>query len=422
MAQNEAPAAGAAPPAAPPGAAPAAPEPPPPPPAQPPPPPPPAAQPLPPAPPAQPAPAVAVGPGAPLPMAKLEGPNGSIRVGVLAQPQFSAVGAAAANSMTYNLYIRRIRLLVGGTVFRDFEYFVDTDYPNLFLANEENAAGTAFPKNAPGMNIQDAFITYKAMGDMVKVDVGFMLPPLAHNAVQGATTLYSWDYFSNTFKTNAAATGFFGASGNPVGRDLGLELRGLVAQNRLEYRVGLFQGERSQPANGNVGGNNFFRYTARLQLNLLDPETAFFYAGTYLGAKKVLSFGISYDAQSTYKYLAIDGITDLPLGPGLFTAQVNFAYWNLSNTTFVATPKQYALMGEAGYLLNAVFSPIVRAEFDHVNATNAKNTQLGLGLGWWPVGHNSNIKAFYTRILNSPVPAGGHNFNQINVQWQLYFY
>ena len=58
-------------------------------------------------------------------------------------------------------------------------------------------------KNTPGMNIQDAFATAKPFGDVFKVDAGYMLPPLAHNAIQGAGTLYSWDYFANSFRSTA---------------------------------------------------------------------------------------------------------------------------------------------------------------------------------------------------------------------------
>ena len=34
---------------------------------------------------------------------------------------------------------------------------------------------------------------------MIKIDAGYMLPPMAHNAVQSAASLYSWDYFAFSF-------------------------------------------------------------------------------------------------------------------------------------------------------------------------------------------------------------------------------
>ena len=112
-------------------------------------------------------------------------PIGIFGAGLLGWSPFGPSG------FSNDLFIRRTRILVGGTLFGVLEYFVDTDYPNLFLQNvpASTTDNTTMPptttttanalKNVPGMNIQDAFITWKAMGDMLKVDVGYMLPPLA---------------------------------------------------------------------------------------------------------------------------------------------------------------------------------------------------------------------------------------------------
>ena len=150
----------------------------------------------------------------------------TIKVGLLLQPQFQMLGSNELDGNSYNLYIRRTRLLVAGTLFGKFEYFFDTDYPNLFLATNEAAdaptAAATTTKATPGMNIQDAFITWKALGDMIKVDAGYMLPPMAHNAVQGAGTLYSWDYFAFSFLSTANT--LLGSSASPVGRDAGVQV------------------------------------------------------------------------------------------------------------------------------------------------------------------------------------------------------
>ena len=226
---------------------------------------------------------------------KIETPNKStIKLGLLLQPQFQAsqprfgTPAEARTNFGNNLYIRRTRILLGGNLFGLLDYFVDTDFPNLFLAQNvttTDAMGmmvTNSVKNTPGMNIQDAFITFKAMGDNLKIDAGYMLPPLAHNAVQGATTLYMWDYFFYTFRSG----NMFGSSGNPIGRDAGVQARGLVAGGLLEYRFGLFQGLRQAQGPTMSASRNFFRATGRVQVNLMDPETGFFYASTYLARRR----------------------------------------------------------------------------------------------------------------------------------------
>lgn len=368
--------------------------------------------------PPKPAPVAGLVVPAPASPLRIDGSNGSsIRLGLLVQPQFQAVNNPELDGYAKNLYLRRTRILVGGTLFDKIEYFMDTDYPNLFLPANTAAAGApeTFAKSTPGMNIQDIFVTYKAVGDMLKVDVGYMLPPLAHNAVQGATTLYSWDYFAYSFQHSAA----FGSSANPIGRDVGLQLRGLLVGGLIEYRVGMFQGLRDNRTTTELEARNFFRVAARLQINLLDPEPGFFYAGTYLGAKKILSIGASYDFQDSYKYFAVDGFADLPLGPGLFTAQVNLAHWN-GDTFIPALLKETALMGEAGYIIAGIgLSPIVRAEKLWGSGALADATRVGGGLAFWPYGHNSNLKAFYTYAKTDGAPKGT---NQFNVQWQVYFF
>jgi hypothetical protein len=358
---------------------------------------------------------------------KIDAPNGSsIKFGLLAQPQYESVGAFAGSGMSQNLYLRRIRILVGGTIFKDVEYFFDTDFPNMFKAGADGV------KTGPGMYIQDAFATYKPVGDLLKIDVGFMLPPMSHNAVQSAASLLSWDYFTYSFQHSNV----FGSTVNPIGRDLGAELRGLLMDGHIEYRAGLFQGRRNvqiPPAAApgapavtvdKVASRNSFRMTGRLQLNFLDPETGFFYGGTYLGTKKILSLGGSYDyqhsQQDSYKYWDVDAFLDLPLGPGVLTAQANLVQYKGGTQVAVALPKQTALMGEAGYRINDLkLSPIVRAE--HLWGTGAlrDESRYSGGLALWCHGHNSNLKAFYTRVHRD---GAMHNYNQVNVQWQVFFF
>jgi hypothetical protein len=266
------------------------------------------------------------------------------------------------------------------------------------------------------MNIQDAFITYKALGDMLKIDAGYMLPPMSHNAVQGATTLYAWDYYAYTFQHTAV--GVFNTTASTVGRDTGVQARSLLVDGHLELRAGLFQGRRNDPTATDLGSRNFFRFTARAQINLLDAEPGFFYAGTYLGAKRILSVGGSIDIQDSYRYYAGDGFLDLPIGPGIVTAQVDYSYWN-GNSFITALPKQSAISGEAGFIfLPIAISPIFR--FDHLWSDTAPNTsRYAGGLAFWPFGHNSNLKAFYTNIKET---GAAKSVNQINVQWQLFFF
>ncbi|MET0411163.1 MAG: porin [Polyangiaceae bacterium] len=343
---------------------------------------------------------------------KIETPTSNIKFGLLLQPQFESLGSPTLDGMSNNLFLRRTRVLIGGALFKDLEFFFETESANLFKAGADGQKASA------GVNVQDAFLTYKFLGDQLKLDVGYMLTPNSHNALQSAASLFGLDYFAYSFLHSNS----FNSATPPAGRDLGLQLRGLVVDGLLEYRLGMFQGLR-EPASeppADVASQNMFRVMARLQLNLFDPETGFFYGGTYLGAKKVLSFGAAFDFQDEYKYFALDGLLDMPLGPGVITAQVNFAQWD-GGEFIPALVKQNAIMAEAGYTFaGAKLAPILRFETRNISDGDAGDeTRISAGLSYWAHGHNFNVKAFFTRVgVSDP----GEDYNAFNLQTQLFVF
>lgn len=365
----------------------------------------------------------------------VEGRNASIKFGLLLQPQYQILGENTYSGQGQNLYLRRARVIVGGTLFGALDYFFDIDYPNLFIGKA--ASGTPTVKYTPTANVQDAFLTYRPFRDLIMVDAGYFLPAMAHNTLQSAATLFGLDFFEYSFQHDQA----FGTQSpitTSVGRDTGVQLRGLLAGGRVEYRVGMFQGLRGAKTTSAAGSQNDFRVTSRVQINLLDAEPGFFYSGTYLGAKRILSIGGSYDFQNSftkdYLYLAADAFLDLPVGPGIVTAQINLAHWNghnfipqvpVAGQAGVVLENQTAVMGEAGFtILAARLSPIVRIE--HIEGPELPaQSRYGGGLSFWPYGHNSNLKVFYSRIIQTPPPPPAvpyHSANQFNLQWQVYFF
>jgi len=383
----------------------------------------------------------------------IEYSGATIQFGILAQPQFEMAGATDADGMTKNLFLRRFRFMVGGTVHKYFEYFFQVDYPNLFKLDLSDTMAT--DKNAPGLNIQDAFVTVKALGELIKIDAGFMLPPLSHNSLESAAKLYGNDYFANSFRRNVFnVTDPFRSDGeSPVGRDAGVQARVLVLNGHINVRAGAFMGHRvllvpvDAMGPSLIGGLNMFRLAGRLQINLLDAEPGFFYQGTYLGTKKIVSFGGFYDfqqhtatregsGQEAGKYQSWGGdlLVDLPLGPGIFTAQANVVQWD--GGTFLPLRKDIAYMGELGYLIGPIrLSPIVRVESlvaplipsDPMVAgspliadtNNPSEVRYGGGLAFWPYGHDSNLKVFFTHVHRN---TGLHDFSVISAQWQLFYF
>jgi hypothetical protein len=374
-----------------------------------------------------------VGFAPPFKPAVIENETISLRLGLFAQPHLEVVGAPDADKTSKNLFLHNVGVIFSGRLFDYFEFFFDVNYPSLFKVDPFNQQGGT-GKNSPGLNVQDAIVTFKPFGNKpygnwLKFDAGFMLPSLSHNGVQGAFTLYGLDYFVNTFRRNVLtnADPFKSNGQSPQGRDAGVQMRGLLFGEHLEYRVGMFQGLRvgllpaSAGSEAEVGAVNFFRVAARLQINLLDAEPDFFYQGTYLGTKKILSFGGFYDFQDQYLSAGGDVILDLPVGPGILSAQANVVYWDGGN--FIQTlHKHTAIMAEVGYLIRALMlSPTLRMEqliAAEPTASTPSEARYGGGLAFWPWGHTSNFKALYTYVHRDPAP---QDYSQFNVQWQVWF-
>jgi hypothetical protein len=336
---------------------------------------------------------------------KVEGTNASFKLGFLLQPGFQYdIGNAANDNKTAYFFARRVRLLVGMTIGTQFELFADTDAPNL-----GRPAGVS---GNQGSIVQDAFATWKPM-DEFKLDVGLLLTPLSHNGLQSAASLLSWDYYTWTFQNSGPLT-------NSAGRDTGLQLRGLIAKH-LEYRLGLFQGNRAAPpAMGPAPSRTVMRFSGRLQYNILDAENGFLYAGTYHGTKKILSIGGGIDHQDDYTAIAGDVFVDLPIGSDVLTAQADVIRFD-GGTWIPALAKQTELMGEIGYRIGALdITPIVRVE-KQMFADSAATDVLRIsgGLVWWVMNNNVNVKAFYTYVKpDDPAQA----YSQINLQMQFFVF
>jgi hypothetical protein len=75
-------------------------------------------------------------------------------------------------------------------------------------------------------------------------------------------------------------------------------------------------------------------------------------------------------------------------------------------------------MSEIGYNIAGVkVSPILRVEKLWNNGSDPG--RYGGGIGWWPYGYTSNLKLFYTMVRET---GEAHALNQVNLQWQVYFF
>jgi hypothetical protein len=325
----------------------------------------------------------------------------NIKFGMLVQTQADWTQDAATRGYQQNLFIRRVRFLVGGQVAPKVTFFFETDNPNL----GKSVSGTK--GISTGFTVQDAYLEWKVT-DAFALDAGLIFIPLCRNCIQSAATLLPIDYGAYSFLHG-------GPTRSVVGRDTGFMAKGYLAKNRLEYRVGAFQGVRDALS------RNAFRSSAHLQYSFFDTETSYFTTGTYLGKKKVLTLGGGYDVQSDYKAFAADAYFDRPLGSaGALTLQADLIHYD-GGRTFADLPKQNDYLVEGGYLFTkAKVMPWVKIEGQRFSSPNSGRSQDRFqgGLSYFHQGHNVNVKAGYGRIN----PNTGRSTNLFTLQLQVFYF
>ncbi|MCL4512363.1 MAG: OprO/OprP family phosphate-selective porin [Bacteroidetes bacterium] len=314
---------------------------------------------------------------------QITSPDGqtSIKFGILSQIQAEGLTTPDGKNMSTDIYIRRFRIILGGNIMKDLSFFVETDNPLLGKVGNS----TTGEKGASYTYLQDAFMTY-SFSDEFMIDAGMLLMPVSHNSEQSAASLLGIDYGPYTFIWSVPTQ-------SRVGRDYGVEARGFLGDNHFEYRAGLFQGLRG------VNSLNPERITARVVWYPFQNEPGYFYAGTYMGARKILGIGVSLDHQSGYTAYGADLFYDYPLdNKDVPTVQVD--YTNYDGGTFLpAIAKQSVIFAEAAYYFHDIsFAPFVQANYD--NFSNSIPGRIGLasqhfiqgGLAYYVKGQNFNIK------------------------------
>jgi hypothetical protein len=325
----------------------------------------------------------------------------SLKLGVLGQLQGQDIDGAGGTESQKDLYFRRLRL-IGLFKYGDkLSVYFDTDDPNL---GKGNADGT---KNVnTSMYIQDFVVTY-AFAHEFHLDGGEILLADSYNHNSSAGQLMPLDFGPFTFTETGAIQG-------NVGRDYGAQARGYLASDHLEYRLGIFQGNRG------VNEVNAFRYAGRLSLWVFGAQTGLFYRGTSLGKIQSMEFGGSFDRQKQYSAYTGDFFWDQPVGNGDgFTLQGDYTKWD-GGTFLSAIPKQNTLLLEAGYYVGALksqpFFQYSKEDFDHESHPGQKRTTFGLGV--FPWGHTSDVKFAYTRLQGT----GQVSRNQYQLQYQIWIW
>jgi hypothetical protein len=343
-----------------------------------------------------------------------------------------------------NMFLRRARFIAAMQFLKNVNVWFQFDAPRLgqALAGGTAEAPTATKRfnaqDGGGEILQDAWGEIKLAGDAFMLEVGLMVIPFARNELQSTTTFLTLDIGN----TSALVPNTSGT------RDVGLELKGYLLDDHLEYRAGIFSGAR-QPANaaaGNPVAHNFFRLTGYLQYDFLDPEKGYVFAGHYYGKKKVLGVSAGVDFQKNDSplvdaYLAFSGAIfgNWPLSGeankagGDEIAFIGQFYHYDGGGTTGAVPtllKQNDFLVEAAYynkdLSLGIFGKFEMQKFTE-DADKAGNTMwFGGGLRYYVSENVCHFTLAYNRVQFPDAPTSGmgakNNTNEITLQTQFYYY
>ena len=323
--------------------------------------------------------------------------------------------------------IRRARIMLSGQAAKNVEYFLETDDINIGgkgpAAN--NSADTTYTdsanekvtvKDQKGTYIQDAYINYK-LADELEVSIGMMLLPFMHHNRQSAVSLLGIDYNTTVVPLNGTTN---------VWRDTGVEIRGLLfetAGNKkglFDYRLGVWRGFADRNMKGNTDKEDDInpeaspRFCGRIQMNIVDAETGFFYSGNYLGKKSIFSIGGGADYQNDavrnpgnqlkpYFGWTTDLAVDLPIGNDYVLA-VQGAFVRVKNKPYETgggySSGQLGFFAQAGFLLFNKIQPVLKY-MKWKDSDKGDTTEYFVGgAGYFIDGHKANIKAEYQMPWN----------------------
>jgi hypothetical protein len=333
-----------------------------------------------------------------------------MQLGFLGQMWVETVedNAGESDKWSKDFYFRRARILGMGSVHKNVKFFFDTDVPNS--GKKGNADNDLI--------LNDAFIDLQVMPEF-NVSFGRILVPFSVENKASAALLLGIDYNTNVTKLplNFIKSAFW--------RDDGVEVRGILLDGLIDYRVGIFDGE------GDTGLNpdDHLRSTGMVMINLGDAQPGWFYNMNSLGSLKVLSLSAGYDyignggaGIEDGKAWNVGAHIEQPLGNGRIVGSATF--YDYDGPNYSAFEGQAASV-QAGYLMPCPFNegshiqPVVRWQHQDNDITDRKLDSYGIGMNYFLKGHNINFKAEYT--INDRFAADGDRVDAFRFQTQLLF-
>ncbi|MDY6933637.1 MAG: hypothetical protein SVZ03_05360 [Spirochaetota bacterium] len=358
------------------------------------------------------------------------------------------------SSLEKSFFLRRSRIILNGEITKNVAFFMETNDINAGKNSDD-----IYENSDDGSNnlfTQSAFINYR-ISDGLQIDLGLMLLPFMHHNRQSEVSPLGIDLISAVVPLNGYSS---------VWRDTGLEIRGLLFENPIgkkgfiDYRIGVWQGKSKELIEVtddtgivvdeyNKNPDDHLRYTGRVQFNLMDPETGFFYSGNYLGKRKIFSFGFGLDSQQDVcrhdnrlkNYLA--WTVDLTIDYGardssIFTLQA--AYVKVKNNPVMSDYRLFSsseseiydrgfinqeiYLIQTGLIIAKGIQPVIkyyrkveeRAIIQNNKIQDRESSHIIGGINYFLNGHNTNIKSEFAYPMGDHNKGSGNKYGLIQLQ------
>jgi len=286
-------------------------------------------------------------------------------------------------SLQTDFYLKRVRLCFSGQAAPNVNYFIGTLNGNMGVKGDMSSRTL----------IADAWVEF-VTSEHLKINAGLLKLPFSRHMQQTGAKLHGLEFHGSYLKR----------SGGIGHRDMGIMARGLLSDQHIDYRFAILDGIEYAPGDSNAdtpvpatNKNDSMRFVGRVGYNVFDAEPGFFWAGTYLGAKKILSFGASFDLQpgvggenrdELYSAFALDAFADIPMGDNGIVSTLNIYSFGSGG----ALPEGFGWWADFGYRIKNI-EPLIAIECYTPKDGDAGKRQAILGgLNWWINGHNASLK------------------------------
>jgi len=230
-------------------------------------------------------------------------------------------------------------------------------------------------------------------------------------------------------------------------RDTGGAVWGNLFNGKFQYRLMISKGRTES-----VTPKSSLRFTSRMHVSLLDPETDYGYKGTYLGTKRVLTLGAGFDYQpdvayanypaktepKNYKGWTVDAFFEYPTPTGVYTLSGAYIRYDVGDainknpdpTLPISTQlKGYYIKG--GYLYPkkigfGFLQPFFRYERDNYGLKSGlySNKQYSLGFNYYINGQSLKVTFQADRVKydkEDPTNFALQNYTQYTLGFQMLF-